>query len=459
MKSRLIYFAVEEEYKIFLEKYLLENYPNSKIKDVSENNDILPIIQSEFFLFIVTIDRLQNFKQIQQLQLGGMVYVLDKNSPYSVQEINHCLRVYKDVFNFELINMVNGSPLKEQKDHKEDNSTSVPLINKEKSKPKQVSEPKPSLREENESVTLNEYNHFNPIILEKYPETIIEEKAFEDKYIRAHEVVKVNFLYNKSNINKKIAFWSPLHTSDTVFHILFNFAIYVARYNISVGVLEPISKYPLPLLELTLSQYTQKPKGWIHAMEPYFSEKDFNPHLARWQYKNVDWHPLNNEIISQKWTDDDISVYMNVISNCNVGLVIFPEGRMDPYYIEKTLSLIHELWVFVDHRKQLFQWTQFIKELDINYPNLQIKLVYYDGIEENRAKHIADEMGYPLVSVIPPIHSEILDTQLTSKILLESDLGRKKLEPAFKRMFDNLHLPEKENSKKRIWEILKGFFL
>jgi len=121
--------------------------------------------------------------------------------------------------------------------------------------------------------------------------------------------------------------------------------------------------------------------------------------------------------------------------------------------------LIHELWVFVDHRKQLYQWTQFIKELDINYPNLQIKLVYYDALDENHAKYIAEEMGYPLVSVIPPIHSEVLDTQLTSKILLESDLGRGKLEPAFKRMFDNLHLPQIGKRKKRIWGILKSLFL
>lgn len=492
MRSKLIYIAMEEnkEEKEFMKNVLIKNYPGYEIREITSNSDPISLLNSDFFLFVMTgdwikqkfeVEKTQNLKdwvkqyleKMNQKSFSGTVFILDKNSSQSDEKISPSCWIFRDIFDFkfdvlkaktdiyvqsEIHQELKDEGVKEEEEKEKQKENFIPVPSTEVVQKKKeavqkkntqlskcISPPESDI--EYDPMSNYEMNFCKPVILEDYPDTIKEEKVFEDKYVRAYEILKLNYLYDKSMINKKVAFWSPLHTSDTVFHILFNFAIYLAYHDISVGVLEPISKYPSPLLYLTLSQFCKKPKDWIHPMEPYFSEGDFNPSNAKWRYKNVDWHPLNNKILNKKWTSDDIAIYMEFISNCNVGLVILPEGRMDTY-TKETLALLHEIWIFVDNRQHFHQWIQFIKEIENNYPTLQIKLVHFDVIEEKHAKQIEEKTGYSVVSLIPPIHYEILKSQTMSKLLIEMKTAREKLEPAFQKMYDSLQLHSEQSLKK-----------
>ncbi|MCK6259534.1 hypothetical protein LCY76_23470 [Fictibacillus sp. KIGAM418] len=255
-------------------------------------------------------------------------------------------------------------------------------------------------------------------------------------------------IWQRTRTQKTIAIWSPI-TNVGVSTFVINFALYLSKMPISVGVIEMLgTNYRIKSL---LKQYSTQPQNW-HSFSTYLFEENINPTDVKWEYAGVNWYPVNPaKDMKYEWDEKSLYLYFNAMKFNDVLLMDLPTGKLENF-IESQLSSVNELWILVNNQvHQVLEWKDHIKQLEKK--GISCHLVFHRDHSITQKEQLAERLGIPIIAAIPDMHHQMINNEYQNYPLIKQRGAEQVLEDGYKNLTMHLFGIEPDNPKSMIHTI------
>lgn len=465
-----VYLAISEAESIKLNNYLKNKNPDYEFIYIVPNNatdEILNILETPFELLITPVSYI-DVNICDPLNIDGQVVILDPSVSNSkkIKEKVHAFESFDKFYIEYLAKGLENKSVQKQNTLQKDSSDTIESepsnINKtEVTKTEASARPHENHKEkESDKIKVpvhyeesNEPNYGKPVNLVSYPPDIASMMVKDKKNLeeKTNEFLNTNYNYYKFKENKVIGVWSPTPLNGVTSFII-NFAIFLTKFKYNISVLEALSK--TPTLKERLTQYGSLPDNWFSFFRGIYSN-GYNANNQRWIFRDVDWLPIDlNDLKDLEWTYDAITSYLTLGKKQHFSFVDLPHGKMEPSTLH-TLEHLDKLWIMVDNTSSL-TWLHEIKQISTSY-NLPIQLIVTKCYSKKTAKKIANQLGFPLLTVFPSLEEEYQLYEKHHKPLIDHFRFYKKITPAFEEIAANLLGPAYDDFKPSLVEKFKRF--